>query len=157
MKLRQGNVFTPVCHSIHGGGGGLSGSVHAGIHPPGNPTPADGYCSGQYASYWNAFLFSLPPNSVNTLETRMHSSRMHTVCCSGRLEGVCIPACIGQGGVSQHVLGRGGVSDQGVSDKGGVSAMPLPYEQNYRRLWKRNFAATTLRTVIILTTHSLAM
>ena len=28
-------------------------------HPsPGRP-PADGYCSGRYASYWNAFLFSL--------------------------------------------------------------------------------------------------
>ena len=39
-------------------------SVHAGIHPLGRnppgqtPTPADGNCCGQYASYWNAFLYS---------------------------------------------------------------------------------------------------
>ena len=47
--------------------------MHAGIHPLGrhppgwhppwadstqaDTPPADGYCSGQYASYWNAFLF----------------------------------------------------------------------------------------------------
>ena len=29
-KLRQGNIFTPVCHSVHEG---VSASVHAGIHP----------------------------------------------------------------------------------------------------------------------------
>ena len=40
----QGNIFTPVCHSVHGGGGG-SASVHAGIPtpqtrpPPGADTP----------------------------------------------------------------------------------------------------------------------
>ena len=28
-----------------------------GRHPP--PPPADGYCSGQYTSYWNAFLFQI--------------------------------------------------------------------------------------------------
>ena len=52
-------------------GGGVSASVHAEIHPPpgrhpprqtppppGKHTPPhDGHCSGQYASYWNAFLF----------------------------------------------------------------------------------------------------
>ena len=55
-------------------GGGLSASVHAGIHTPwaGTPSlagtppgqvhplagtpPHDGHCSGRYASYWNAFL-----------------------------------------------------------------------------------------------------
>ena len=46
----------------------MSASVHAGIHtpqadtPPGQtppPPPADGYCCGWYASYWNVFL--LPP------------------------------------------------------------------------------------------------
>ena len=31
--MRQGNVFTPVCHSVHGGRW-LSASVHAGIHTP---------------------------------------------------------------------------------------------------------------------------
>ena len=30
-KLRQGNVFTPGCHSVHRG---VSASVHAGIHTP---------------------------------------------------------------------------------------------------------------------------
>ena len=36
----------------------LSASVRAGIHPLGrHPSPADGHCSGRYASYWNAFLF----------------------------------------------------------------------------------------------------
>ena len=36
-------------------GGGLFGR-----HPPDRypPPRADGYCSGRYASYWNAFLFS---------------------------------------------------------------------------------------------------
>ena len=28
-------------------------------HPPGPAPPADGYCCGRYASYWNAFLFTL--------------------------------------------------------------------------------------------------
>ena len=35
-SLGQGNIFTPVCHSVHGGG---SASVHAGIPPPGPGTP----------------------------------------------------------------------------------------------------------------------
>ena len=35
------------------------------------------------------------------LLTRMHSSRMCTICCSGRQRG---------GGVSEHALGRRGVS-----------------------------------------------
>ena len=32
-----------------------------GRHPRADypPPPADGYCSGRYASYWNAFLFSI--------------------------------------------------------------------------------------------------
>ena len=81
-KLWKGNVFTPVCDSVHRGvctpptdqadtqnqadtpwtrqappldqadtprpGRNLSDQVD---------TPKDGHCSGQYASYWNAFLF----------------------------------------------------------------------------------------------------
>ena len=27
------------------------------VHPPPPPRPADGYCCGRYASYWNAFFF----------------------------------------------------------------------------------------------------
>ena len=38
MKLRQGNVFTPVCHSVHGWGG--SATPPAGRHPRAdNPRP----------------------------------------------------------------------------------------------------------------------
>ena len=45
-----------VSHSVHKGAG--SASVHAGIHTLlGRHPPADGHCSGRYASYWNAFLF----------------------------------------------------------------------------------------------------
>ena len=71
-KLRQGNVFTPVCHSVHRGG-----VCHT---PPGQTPPAQcmlGYTplpsacwdtppctvhagirstSGRYASHWNAFF-----------------------------------------------------------------------------------------------------
>ena len=38
-KLRQGNVFTPVCHSAHGGR--VSASVHAWIHAPRKHTPQE--------------------------------------------------------------------------------------------------------------------
>ena len=85
--LRQGNVFTPVCHSVHGGVC-LSASWDtdpSGRHPtpwadtplgrppkqtppgrhtlgrPPSPPAADGYCSGLYASYWNAFLLQVDP------------------------------------------------------------------------------------------------
>ena len=75
-NLRRLCFYT--CLSVHRVG---SASVHAGItlprrrhpppsrhppsrHPPGpdwkqahSPPPADGYGCGQYASYWNAFLF----------------------------------------------------------------------------------------------------
>ena len=38
-----------------------------GRHPP----PADGYCSGWYASYWNAFLFILDPHPIVFLGKRL--------------------------------------------------------------------------------------
>ena len=48
-KLRQGNIFTGFCHSVHRGRGHVwRGSMRA---------RRDGHCSGRYASYWNAFLF----------------------------------------------------------------------------------------------------
>ena len=40
-------------------------------HPPLGQTPqhpADGYCSGRYASYWNAFLLTLLPPGNKVLE-----------------------------------------------------------------------------------------
>ena len=39
-SLGQGNVFTPVCHSVHGGGGSLhpGGSASGGL---GRPPPSD--------------------------------------------------------------------------------------------------------------------
>ena len=79
-SLGQGNFFTPVCDSVHGGGV-VSAPLHAGIHPPprtrgrhppmtrgrhppgpeaDTPPPGDyriGSTSGRYASYWNAFLY----------------------------------------------------------------------------------------------------
>ena len=68
--LRQGNVFTPVCHSVHVGGGGVHGRgacMTGAMHGSG-VCMAGGMCgryyeiwsiSGRYASYWNAFLFKL--------------------------------------------------------------------------------------------------
>ena len=43
----QGNIFTPVCHSVHGG---VSASVHAGIpHPPSEQTPQTRPPEARYA------------------------------------------------------------------------------------------------------------
>ena len=116
-SLGQGNIFTPVCHSVHRGGclvpggcllpgvsalgggsaprggawsegdvcsGGLPGpggvpgprgvSALGGTQSqgvpgpggdaqswgrPGRDPPPDGYCCRWYASYWNAFLFTI--------------------------------------------------------------------------------------------------
>ena len=75
-KLRQGYVFTGVCDSVNSGvvpgprgvlgpggvpGPGVPGPGGMGACTPGVPggDPPDGYCCGRYASYWNAFLFTL--------------------------------------------------------------------------------------------------
>ena len=61
----QGNIFTPVCHSVHRGGvpapnfrggGGVGGCL---LQIFGGGPPIFGIRSpfGRYASYWNAFLF----------------------------------------------------------------------------------------------------
>ena len=66
--------------------------------------------------------------------TRMHSSRMRTVRCSGRRGGY-LP---------------GGVSAQGrVSGQAG-GCLPPPCEQNHRCLWKHYLAVTTLQRVIMI-------
>ena len=46
MKLWEGNVFTGVCHSVHGWGGRY-------------PLPPKFIQSGRYASYRNAFFLKL--------------------------------------------------------------------------------------------------
>ena len=70
-KLRQGNVFKPICGSVHIGGS-LSGRTPPRSEtPPGqrpplvrDPTPPRQrppnrtVTSGRYATYWNAFLCS---------------------------------------------------------------------------------------------------
>ena len=56
-KLRKGNVFTPVCQSFCSQGGVCPSVCWDTLPPTSHPPPADGYCCGRYASYWNAFLF----------------------------------------------------------------------------------------------------
>ena len=51
-KLRQGNVFTPVCHSVHGG----VSATHTLARPPCPVHAGIRSTSGRYASHWNAFF-----------------------------------------------------------------------------------------------------
>ena len=84
-KLLEGHVFIPVCDSVHGVGGALSRGLCPRGLCPGGSLSKGGLClgdlcsgnslgclclgvfarktprtvkSGQYTSYWNAFLFS---------------------------------------------------------------------------------------------------
>ena len=53
--LGQGNIFAPVCYSVHGGG--VPGQVSPGRYTPPREIHAGiRSTSGRYASYWNAFL-----------------------------------------------------------------------------------------------------
>ena len=58
--LQEGNVFTPICHSVQRGRGGVLTSLDR--DPPEtplgqkDPSPRT-VKSRQYASYWNAYLF----------------------------------------------------------------------------------------------------
>ena len=74
-EVCEGYVFTRVCHSVHGGGGSAwqggvhgggervwQGGMHGGGGMHGRGSMRGRYyeirsMSGQYASYWNAFLF----------------------------------------------------------------------------------------------------
>ena len=110
-------------------------------------------------NFWLLFCYQI------LIKTRMHSSRISTVRCSGRRVCVCVSQhAMGRGWwyVSQHTLGRGCVSQhalgRGWSGQRCVCVCPegcqpggvchTPCEQNHRRLWKHNLATTTLRTVI---------
>ena len=78
-------MFSQAClkNSVRGG---VYTSMHWGRHPPGrHPSLADGYCSGQYASYWNAFLCFLC----------FQGFTVHSGADPGFCQGVCIPACTG--------------------------------------------------------------
>ena len=73
----QGNIFTPVCHSVHRGVVVSHKALRQNppprtrhtthpldLTPPGQGTPPEAdsgiwSTSGRYASYWNAFLFSV--------------------------------------------------------------------------------------------------
>ena len=67
MKLREGNIFRSVCHSVHRRGGGAGWGhvwLGGGICGWGGVCMAGGHAwapirlaSGRYVSYWNANLF----------------------------------------------------------------------------------------------------
>ena len=74
-----------------------------------------------------------------SLKTRMYSSRMRTVRCSGRLLGVSTRGSVCPRGVSAWGVSAGGclpgVSAQGVSAQRGFCQTP-PCEQNHRQVLK---------------------
>ena len=98
-KLRKGNVFTSVCQEFcpQGAGGCLPGG---GCPGPGSgvcvsqyalrqtppPLPADGYCCGRYASYWNAFLL-LFSRTCSSRATYLLSTVSVGMC-------VCVSVCM---------------------------------------------------------------
>ena len=72
----------------------------------------------------------------NTWNTRLPSSRMRTVSCSGPATHAPHHAC-----APCHA--------HPPATHAALPCMLLPLEQNHRRLWKHNLAATTLRAVNI--------
>ena len=79
-KLQQGNVFTPVCDSVHwsGGRGGcsLSRGVSVWGRPQGDPPYRDTVTCGWFASYWNAFLLIF----FGQFTTKNHHFYLKKVC-----------------------------------------------------------------------------
>ena len=67
-EVCEGYVFTGVCHSVHGGGGGVRGFFDE-IRS----------MSGRYASYWNAFLFRLRFQLLFGLIFTIRRSRLHSL------------------------------------------------------------------------------
>ena len=120
-----------VKNSVHRGGGGfpagIAGSIPAclaaglhgwwypsmpcrfpGPHPRGKlrgiwpgPPPCDGYCSGRYASYWNAYL--LPPTN-EVCEGYVFTGVCHSVHRGGGMRGCSrggsVRGCSGEGMVA---------------------------------------------------------
>ena len=62
------------------------------VHPrAGTPSPpGDGYCCGRYASYWNAFLFSL--NSVTKIFVRIIKGLKSATSCVRDQDATPVPA-----------------------------------------------------------------
>ena len=83
------------------------------------------------------------------LITRMHSSRMRTVRCSGRpLRGGVCPGGVCLGGCLPRGICLGGVSARGCLPRGCVCLGvclpdPPPCGKNDRHVWKHNLSATT--------------
>ena len=55
-KVREGNVFRSICHSVHKEEGLSSGQRPPWTETPLKLTSSGSHCSGWYTSYWNAFL-----------------------------------------------------------------------------------------------------
>ena len=49
---------------------------------PGQTPPADGYCSGRYESYWNAFLLKLQLNVLTFVVDSHTQFKMHELLCT---------------------------------------------------------------------------
>ena len=67
ITIRNGScvkvMFSKASVILSTKGGGRSGRHRPGRHPLADP-PVDGHCSERYASYWNAFLFSMRTESL---------------------------------------------------------------------------------------------
>ena len=88
-------IFSQACvkNSVHRGG--VSASVHAGIHPPGADTPPreqtppwEADCSirstiGRYASYWNAFLLK---ECINLRPQHICQCKMNKFDCQSKMQ-----------------------------------------------------------------------
>ena len=67
----QGNIFAPVCHSVHGGEG-VSASVHAGIPPPrADTTPQEQAPPGEQTPPWE----QTSPSEADTPPGSRHPPR----------------------------------------------------------------------------------
>ena len=84
-KLREGIVFTCVCHSVLGRGYDVTSCLvpcsfrgEGGVCSRGEGTTPPNHKSGRYASYWNAFLYCklFPENNYQSL-TRLRAIRLH--------------------------------------------------------------------------------